>query len=110
MGYALLPSGTNYAEWKAACKVLNRIMMTEADAEEGIALVRFERERGDELAAFLARFQDTAPELVLASLKARFSMLADAEENCVDLKKTQPLVYTSMLTGPLFPEDFGVLR
>lgn len=110
MGYDLLPKGAKYAEWMNACKALNRILMTEADAEEGIALVRFEREKGAELAAFLARFQDAKPEMVLASLKARYHMLADAEENGVDLKAKQPLVYASMLTGPLFPEDFGVHR
>jgi len=110
MGYALLPKGAKYAEWKDACRALNRILMTEADAEEGIALIRFEREKAKELVQFAARFQDAKPELVIASLKARYHMLADAEENGVDLKTKQPTVYASMLTGPLFPEDFGVHR
>lgn len=110
MGYGLLEKGAKYAEWKKACAILNRIHMTIEDAEEGIGLVRFEREKGAELTAFLMRFQDVAPEMVLASLKARYHMIADAEENGIDLKKRQPSIYASMLTGPLFPEDFGVQR
>jgi hypothetical protein len=110
MGYALLEKGAKYAEWKDACRALNRIHLTESDAEEGIHLIRFEREKQDEIKRFLARFQDIKPELVIASLQARFYLLMDAEENCMDLKKNQPSVYASMLTGPLFPEDFGVFR
>lgn len=110
MSYELLPKGTKYAEWKDACKVLNRIHLTEADAEQGIQLLRLGTAENVALEQFLSRFQDHKPELVIASLRAREAMLMDAENNGFDLKAKQPQVYASMLTGPLFPEDFGVHR
>lgn len=110
MGYELLPKGTNYAEWKDACKVLNRIHFTEEDAEQGISLLRLGTADNPALDQFVARFQDHQREFVIASLRTREAMLTDAECNGINLKARQPEVYASMLTGPLFPEDFGVRR
>lgn len=110
MTYALIEEGASYAEWQIACEALNKVPFTAEDAEEGFDLIRFAQVDQIALDRFTTRFQDVAPEMVVASLHARFNLVAEAEECNIDLKSSSPSVYANMLTGPLFPEDFGVYR
>lgn len=110
MSYALIEEGASYAEWQTACEALNKVPLTTEDAEEGFELIRFAKVDQIALDRFTSRFQDVAPEMVVASLHARFNLVAEAEECNIDLKASRPSIYANMLTGPLFPEDFGVYR
>ncbi|WP_069338301.1 hypothetical protein [Sphingobium yanoikuyae] len=104
----LLEEGAPYAEWQLACTALNKVPFTVNDAEEGFALIRSAGSGVHTITSFAARYQDVAPELVLASLRARFNLVAEAEDCGVDLKTTNPNIYRKMLTGPLTPEDFSI--
>lgn len=108
MSYALLEEGAPYAEWQKACAVLNKVQFTVDDAQEGFELIRYAKVDQAALDTFTARFQDVPAELVVASLQARFSLVAEAEDCGVDLPSTNPNIYGRMLTGPLTPEDFDI--
>lgn len=104
----LLEEGAPYAEWQHACAALNKVPFTVEDAEEGFELIRNAGSGVRTIAGFAARYQDVAPELVLASLRARFNLVAEAEDCGIDLKAQSPNIYRKMLTGPLTPEDFSI--
>lgn len=108
MSYALLEEGAPYAEWQQACAALNKVHFTVDDAREGFDLIRFAEVDQAALDRFIARFQDVQPELVVASLHARFHLVAEAEECGVDLPTSSPNIYANMVTGPLSPEDFDM--
>lgn len=104
----LLEPGVGYQDWQTACRALNSVQFTEQDAEEGFELIRYHPIDFDGLERFTARFQDIAPELVIASLQARWNIVAEAQDCGVDLKASSPNIYAKMLIGPLTPEDFNI--
>lgn len=108
MSYALFESGAPYAEWEAACAALNKVQFTAEDVEEGFELIRYAEVDHAALSRYTGRFQDAAPEMVVAALHARFNLVAEAQDCGVDLKVTNPNIYGKMLTGPLIPEDFDI--
>lgn len=63
---------------------------------------------GSKLAAFTARYQDVAPELVIASLRSRYEIFCEAQDCCVDLEKDAPSIFDKLATQALTPEDFYV--
>ena len=105
----LLEPGASYQDWQTACRALNSVHFTERDAEEGFEMIRYDPINFDGLALFTARFQDIAPELVIAALRARWNIVAESQDCGVDLKESSPNIYSKMLTGPLTPEDFNIL-
>lgn len=108
MPYALLEEGSSYADWRAACEVVSSVTFTIADLKEGFTILAHGDADGVGLKRFAARFQDIAPEIVIASLKSRYEIFAEAQDCGVDLEQDQPEIFASIASKPLTPEDFYV--
>ena len=98
-----------YAAWQAYCDQLNAVTFSNADQmETGFVAIMREQKHPEELPLYASRFKRYAPELVIAALRARFEIWAEAQDCGVDLKDAAPDVWTALAVRPLTPEDFNI--
>lgn len=107
MPYALLEEGSSYADWRAACEVISAVTFTPDDLKAGFEALAGDHD-GSRANAFAARYQDIAPELVIASLRSRYEIFCEAQDCGVDLETEAPDVFHSLAVKPITPEDFYV--
>lgn len=98
-----------YGVWQTYCDQLNAVAFSSADKMETgfLAIARVEK-YPDELPLFASGFAGQEPSLVVAALRARFEIWAEAQDCGVDLKEEQPDVWQDLATRPLTPEDFNI--
>lgn len=98
-----------HAVWQSYCDKLNEVKFRNADQmETGFIAITRERKNSEELELFASGFAPVDSVTVIAALRARFEIWAEAQDCGVDLKTAAPEVWTSLATRPLTPEDFNI--
>ena len=99
-----------YPTWLAYCEQLNAITFTVDKMELGFTAIMREAtfSEREELALFARGFRGADPDMVIAALRARYEILAEAQDCGVDLKEKEPEIYEGVANRPLTPEDFNV--
>lgn len=98
-----------YAAWQAYCDQLNALKFGNADQMEvGFATIMRQDKHSEELPLFASGFRGVDEDVVIAAVRARYEIWAEACECGVDLKETHPDVWAALATRPLTPEDFNV--
>ena len=98
-----------YAVWQRYCDHLNTVRFGNPDQmETGFVAIMREEKHPDELQLFATGYRSQEPATVVAALRARYEIWAEAQDCGVDLKEAAPEVWTALATRPLTPEDFNM--
>lgn len=98
-----------YAAWQGYCDQLNAVRFGNADQmETGFVAIAREKKHPEELRLFASGFRGWEPATVIAALRARFEIWAEAQDCGIDLKEAQPAVWSALATRSLTPEDFNI--